>query len=224
MCVNFKKLNYVTIKDAYPIPRIDEIFTRLSHSKYFTKFDFRQAYYQIKMEETSIEKTAFCTTSGLYEFLRLPFGLSNAPKDFNRLMEQVFHEFKLFVEHFFDDATAHSMTIDEHLSHIKAVLQRLRQVNLKLNYNKCKFFETEIVLFGHIITQVIIKMYPLKLQTIKNWPYPKNTKELQRFLGLTGYYRRFIDHYSSITAPLYALLRKETTWYFGLELMKNLNF
>ena len=148
------------------------------------------------MHESSIEKTAFGTSTGLYEFVRLPFGLTNAPKDFNRLMEEVFHESKNFVEHFFDDATSHSMSLDTSLSQIKNILQKLRKVNLKLNYSKCKFFETEISLFGHTITQAIIKMYSDKLQTIKTWPYPKNSKELQRFLGLTGYYRRFIDHYA----------------------------
>ena len=98
MCINFKKLNDITEKDAYPIPRIDDIFTRLRKSKYCTKLDFRQAYYQISMEESSIEKTAFSTSTRLFEFVRLPFGLTNAPKDFDRIMEEIFHDFKSFVD------------------------------------------------------------------------------------------------------------------------------
>ena len=224
MCINYKKLNNITKKDAYPIPRIDEIFTRFSKSKYFSKLDFRQAYYQIKMDTKSIEKTAFSTSDGLYEFIRLPFGLTNAPKDFNRLMENVFHDFKKFVEHFFDDATAHSSNIDIHLIQIKRILQKLREVNLKLNYDKCKFFQTEIKLFGHIISESVIRMNPDKLKVIRDWPVPTNTKNLSSFLGMTGYYRRYVDHFSSITASLNALLRKDTPWYFGVEQIKQFNF
>ena len=224
MCINYKKLNDITIKDAYPIPRIDDIFTRISKSKYYSKFDFRQAYYQIEMDENSINKTAFSTSNGHYEFLRLPFGLSNAPKDFNRLMEEVFYELRKFVEHFFDDATAHSITINEHLIHIRRILQRVRDVKLKLNYLKCKFFETEINLFGHVISQHIIKMNQNKLNVIRNWPIPKNTKQLSGFLGMTGYYRRYVEQFATITASLNALLKKDAPWYFGLEQIQQFNF
>ena len=145
------------------------------------------------MAENAIEKTAFTTQNGHYEFLRLPFGLSNAPADFNRIMNEIFHEFKAFEEHYFDDSTVHSINIDQHLIHLEAIFKKLRQVNLKLNFDKCLFIQTEIKLFGHIISDNLIKMDQKKIDLIKDWPIPTNTSELSRFLGFTGYYRNFID-------------------------------
>ena len=142
MCVDYKKLNSITIKDKYPIPRINNIFNNLEKSKIFSKLDFKQAYYQIPMASDAIEKTAFTTQNGHYEFLRLPFGLSNAPADFNRIMNEIFNEFKEFEEHYFDDSTVHSLDIDQHINHLELIFKKLRQVNL--NFDKCLFLQKEI--------------------------------------------------------------------------------
>ena len=215
MCVNYKKLNNVTVKDKYPIPRIHNIFDNLQKSTIFSKLDFKQAYYQILIKQEAIEKTAFSTHNGHFEFLRLPFGLSNAPADFNRIMNEIFNEFKVFEEHYFDDSTVHSTDTDLHLSHLESIFIKLRKVNLKLNINKCLFAQKEIKLFGHIIGQSIIKMDQTKIELIKNWPIPTNTSELSRYLGFTGYYRNFIDQYAAFTANLNQLLHKNVEWYFG---------
>ena len=224
MCIDYKKLNNITIKDKYPIPRINNIFDRLQKSSIFSKLDFKQAYYQIPMAENAIEKTAFTTQNGHYEFLRLPFGLTNAPADFNRIMNEIFHEFKAFEEHYFDDSTVHSINIDQHLIHLEAIFKKLRQVNLKLNFDKCLFIQTEIKLFGHIISENLIKMDQKKIDLIKDWPIPTNTSELSRFLGFTGYYRNFIDQYAAITANLTNLLHKDVEWFFGPIQLKTFEF
>ena len=179
------------------------------------------------MASDAIEKTAFTTQNGHYEFLRLPFGLSNAPADFNRIMNEIFNEFKEFEEHYFDDSTVHSLDIDQHINHLELIFKKLRQVNLKLNFDKCLFLQKEIKLFGHIIGNNCIKMDQKKIELIKNWPVPTNTSELARFLGFTGYYRNFIDQYAAITATLTQLLHKNIEWYFGpiqlttFEFLKN---
>ena len=215
MCINFKSLNRITTKDKFPIPRIDNIFFNLQKSNYFTKLDFKQAYYQIPLAPSAIAKTAFSTQTGHYEFVRLPFGLSNAPADFNRIMNEIFPEFRAFEEHYFDDSTVHSSTIEQHFKHLESIFIRLQEVNLKLNFEKCSFIQQEIKLFGHIVSKQFLKMDQAKIELIKNWPIPKNTSELSRFLGFTGYYRNYVDQYASITANLNQLLRKDAVWYFG---------
>ena len=215
MCVNYKPLNKLTVKDKYPIPRVDEIFVNLRKSKVYSKLDFLQAYYQVLLDPSSIEKTAFSTQSGHYEFLRLPFGLSNAPSDFNRIMEEVFREFHDIEENYFDDSTVHSPDNEQHLLDLERIFKRLREINLKLNFYKCLFFQTEIKLFGHIVGNSKLKMDENKIKLIKNWPIPTNTTELSRFLGFTGYYRIFIDQFAAITASLNQLLHKNVPWNFG---------
>lgn len=210
-CVDYRKLNSITQQDPFPLPRIDDIFDRLNGSKWFTAIDLKAGYWQIEMEETSIPKTAFSTPDGHYEFTRLPFGLKNAPAVFSRIMFQVLGNLP-FVEIYLDDITIHSKTIELHLQHIKAVFVRLREVSLKINIKKCKWFQPTIHLLGHILDGTTIKMDPAKISTISNWKAPENILQIQQFLGLCGYYRRFIKDFSKIAAPLFNLLKKQVTW------------
>ena len=215
-CVDYRKLNAITIADAFPLPRIDDIFDRLSGSKWFSTIDLKSGYWQVKMAEDSISKTAFSTPDGHYEFLRLPFGLKNAPAEFSRIMHQVFGDLK-FVQIYLDDLTIHSLTFEEHLEHLRIVFERILIVNLRLNLKKCEFFKKEIKLLGHIIGRDSLKMDPEKIRAIRELREPKNIKQVQQFLGLCGYYRRFIMSYAEIVAPLFALLRKETIWHWGAD-------
>jgi hypothetical protein len=129
------------------------------------------------MAPDAIEKTSFTAQNGHYEFQRLPFGLSNAPADYNRIMNEIFNEFKDFEEHYFDDSTVHTNDLDQHIDHLEAIFTKLRQVNLKLNFDKCLFVQKEIKLFGHLIGNNCIKMDHKKVELIKNWPVPTNTSE-----------------------------------------------
>ena len=210
-CVDYRKLNAITLQDPFPLPRIDDIFDRLNGSIWFSALDLKAGYWQIEMDEGHICKTAFSTPDGHYEFLRLPFGLKNAPAAFSRIMFQILGDLP-YVEIYLDDITIHSPTIEKHLEDIKEVLQRLKNVSLKINLSKCKWFKTSIQILGHIMNGDTIKMNPKKIELIENWKTPKSVLHIQQFLGLCGYYRRFIKDFSKIAAPMYNLIKKETEW------------
>ena len=157
MCVDYRKLNAVTKQVNWPLPIIQDIFDRLSGSKWFSALDLKSGYWQIEMSPESIEKTAFSTPDGHYEFLRLPFGLKNAPAEFSRIMHQVLGNLK-FVEIYLDDITIHSKTFDEHVSHIKIVFDKLREANLKINHEKCTWCAKSLRILGHVISEDTISM------------------------------------------------------------------
>ena len=163
------------------------------------------------MHPKSIALTAFSTPDGHFEFTRLPFGLKNAPADFSRIMYQILGQLP-FVKIYLDDVTIHSDTFENHLQHIDAVLQNLRIVNLKINGDKCKWFRKQLKLLGHIISGKAIEMDPTKLEAVRNMKPPTTVKQLQQFLGLCNYYRRFVRAYADITAPLNQLLKKANKW------------
>ena len=216
ICIDFRKLNEVTITEKWPLPNILDILDRLRDSCWFTVIDLKSGYWQVAMDESSISRTAFSTPDGHYEFLRLPFGLKNAPTDFSRIMKIVLGDLK-FVECYIDDITIHSKTFEEHIEHILAVFERLREANLRINFSKCKWCAKEVKILGHIISENIVKMDPEKIEAIVKRKRPRKVKELQEFLGLPNFYRRFIKGYSQIAHPLFHLLAKDVKFDWSPE-------
>lgn len=208
--VDFKRLNSVTIPDAYPIPDINSTLASLGECKYFTTLDLTSGFHQIRMRERDIEKTAFSTANGKYEFTRLPFGLKNAPSIFQRMINDVLKPLigiSCYV--YIDDIIILGKTKEEHLRNIEDVFALLHQANLKVNLEKSKFFRTRVEFLGHIVTGNGILPDPEKISAIKNIVAPVNLKELKSFLGLASYYRRFIQDFAKIAKPLTNLTRGE---------------
>jgi hypothetical protein len=190
MCVDYRPLNAVTIKNKYPLPRIDVLFDQLVGAKVFSKIDLRSGYHQIKIRASDIPKTAFSTRYGLYEFLVMSFGLTNAPTYFMYLMNSVFMpELDKFVVVFIDDILVYSKNEDEHTEHLHIVLQRLRDHRLYAKLSKCEFWLKEIKFLGHTISQDGISVDPEKVQEVMDWKPPTTVRQIQSFLGLAGYYR-----------------------------------
>ena len=217
MCIDYRALNRMTIKNRCPLPRIDDLLERLVGAKYFTVLDLRSGYHQIRIQPEDIEKTAFRTRYGHFEFKVLPFGLCNAPATFQTLMNSVFQDMiDESVLVYLDDIMIFSKTAEEHEKHVRQVLERLRQNKLYLNKKKCKFFQTEVDWLGHIVSGDGISVDQSKITAVKEWPVPKAPKLLMSFLGYAGYYRRFIEKYSHLAAPLTDLLRKCAEYVWGL--------
>ena len=207
MCVDYRALNKITIKNKYPLPRIDELLDRLVGSKYFSKIDLRSGYHQVRVNPIDIPKTAFNCRYGSFEFLVLPFGLCNAPSTFMTLMNNIFQPYlDEFVIVYLDDIMIFSKTLHEHKQHVRKVLQLLREHKLYAKKEKCELFVTSVSFLGHRISSEGISMESSKVQAIMEWPVPRNVNEIQQFLGLSGYYRKFIANFSGICAPISELL------------------
>ena len=208
-CVDYRKVNAATRQDAYPLPRIDATLDSLSGSVYFTTLDLASGYWQVELEETAKETTAFSTPDGHFEFNVMPFGLTNAPATFQRLMECVLaglttHECLIYL----DDIIIFSTSFPDHLARLRGVLSRLREAGLKLKPSKCHFARKEVHYLGHVVSAIGVKPNPSKTAAVSSYPPPTNVKELRQFLGLANYYRRFIKDYSRIAEPLHQLTRK----------------
>lgn len=203
LCIDYRKLNLQTIKDAYALPNLEETFSALSGSKWFSVLDLKSGYYQIEVDEADKHKTAFVCPLGFWEFNRMPQGVTNAPSTFQRLMERCMGDINLKeVLVFLDDLIVFSDSIEEHETRLLHVLSRLKEYGLKLSLEKCKFFQESVRYLGHIVSRNGVETDPQKIEALKTWPSPRNLKELRLFLGFAGYYRRFIQDFSKIVKPL----------------------
>ncbi|XP_031108696.1 uncharacterized protein LOC116013188 [Ipomoea triloba] len=210
-CIDYRALNNITIKNKFPIPMVEDLFSELEGSKYFTKMDLRAGYHQVRMKKGEEYKTAFRTHQGLYEFRVMPFGLTNAPATFQALMNHVFKPLlRKSVLVFFDDILVYSSDLGTHWSHLKEVLQLMRKHKLLAKLSKCSFAKKEVEYLGHIISEDGLHTDPSKLKAVAEWPKPVLVKGLRGFLGLTGYYRRFIKAYGIISRPLICMLKKNS--------------
>ncbi|GJY68903.1 putative reverse transcriptase domain-containing protein [Tanacetum coccineum] len=209
LCIDYRELNKITIRNRYPLPRIDDLFDQLQGAKHFSKIDLRSGYHQLRVKEQDISKTSFSTRYGHYEFLVMPFGLTNAPAVFMDLINRVFHEFlDKFVIVFIDDILVFSKSKEEHEEHLRTVLQILRQEKLYAKFSKCEFWLSKVAFLGHIVSTEGITMDPAKVEAITKWPRPTYVTEVRSFLGLAGYYRGFVEGSSRLALPLTKPMRK----------------
>ena len=207
-CIDLRKLNMRTIKDAYNLPRIDETLERLKGSCVFSSLDLKSGYWQVEIEEESKQYTAFTLGPlGFYECNRMPFGATNAPATFQRLMESCLGDLNLnWCIIYLDDVVVYAPTVEEHLKRLKGVFQKLKDAGLKLKPSKCELFKKSISYLGHVVSEDGIHTDPKKIETVKNWKRPHNVHTVRKFLGFVNYYRKFIKDYSKIARPLYDLV------------------
>nr|ADB85355.1 putative retrotransposon protein [Phyllostachys edulis] len=215
MCIDYRSLNEVAIKNKYPLPRIDHLFDQVKGAGVFSKNDLRSGYHQLKICPNDISKTAFSMRYGHYEFLLMSFGLTNAPAYFMSMMDKVFMEYlDKFVVVFIDDILVYSKSEEEHAEHLRLILEKLREHQLYAKFSKCDFWKKEVDFLGHVMTAAGVAVDPGKEKAILHWEQPKTVTQICNFLGLAGYYRRFIEGFSTIAKPLTQLLKKEKkfTW------------
>jgi len=216
MVIDYRRLNEKTVGDAYPLPNIIEILDQLGAAKYFSVFDLASGFHQIPVEPADAHKTAFSTPFGHYQFTRMPFGLKNAPATFQRLMDHVLAGLQgaeLFV--YLDDIIIYARSLREHEIKYQKLIARLRAANLKLQPDKCEFLRKEITYLGHIIGEDGVRPDPKKLEAVRDFTRPTNPKQIKQFLGLTGYYRRFIPGFAKTAKPLTQLLKKDALFAWG---------
>ncbi|GJT91496.1 putative reverse transcriptase domain-containing protein [Tanacetum coccineum] len=202
MCIDYRELNKLTVKNRYPLPRIDDLFDQLQGSSVYSKIDLRSGYHQLRVREEDIPKTAFRTRYGHYEFQVMPFGLTNAPAIFMDLMNQVCKPYlDNFVIVFIDDILIYSNNKEEHEEHLKLILELLKK-ELYAKFSMCEFWIPKVQFLGHVIDSKGIHVDPTKIESIKDWASPKTPTEIHQFLGLAGYYRRFIEGFSKIAKSM----------------------
>ena len=209
-CVDYRRLNSVSRDDAYPMPRIDDLIDRLGGAKFITTLDLTRGYWQVPVSDADREKTAFATPFGLYQFRVMPFGLKGAPATFQRMMDRVLHGMGEFAAAYLDDIVIHSSSWEEHLAHLRAVFERLRATGLTAKPRKCQFAMAQCVYLGHVVGNGLICPEQSKVEAVKAFPVPETKKQVRSFLGLTGYYRKFIPNYAQIATPLTDLTRKNS--------------
>ncbi|GJT18998.1 putative reverse transcriptase domain-containing protein [Tanacetum coccineum] len=216
MCIDYQELNKLTIKNRYPLPRIDDLFDQLQGSRYFLKIGLRSGYHQLRVREEDIPKTAFRTRYGHFEFTVMSFGLTNTPAVFMDLMNRVCKPYlDKFVIVFIEDILIYSKSKEEHEVHLKLILELLKKEKLFEKFSKCKFWLQEVRFLGHVVNSKGIHVDPSKIKAVKNWKPPKTPTEIRSFLGLAGYYRRFIANFSRIAKPLTLLTQKNKKFEWG---------
>ncbi|KAL0537637.1 hypothetical protein IC582_026620 [Cucumis melo] len=209
LCINYRELNKVTVKNKYPLPRIDDLFDQLQGATVFSKIDLRSGYHQLRIKDGDVPKTAFRSRYGHYEFIVMSFRLTNAPAVFMDLMNRVFREFlDTFVIVFIDDILIYSKTEAEHEEHLRIVLQTLRDNKLYAKFSKCEFWLKQVSFLGHVVSKAGVSVDPAKIEAVTGWTRPSTVSEVRSFLGLAGYYRRFVENISHIATPLTQLTRK----------------
>ena len=213
LCIDYRGINNVTVKDKYPLPRIDELLDQLHGASWFSKIDLASGYHQIPISESDIMKTAFRTRYGHYEFVVMPFGLTNAPAAFMRLMNDIFRDYlDKFVIIFIDDILIYSKSKEEHAEHLQKVLERLRSHKLFAKFSKCSFWKREIGFLGHRVSEKGVAVDPEKVKVVKDWPRPTSATEVRSFLGLAGYYRNFMRNFFIMAKPLTRLTGKDISF------------
>src|SRR6266581_2846938 len=216
LCVDFRGLNKITKKDRYPLPRISDLLDAPSHAKIYTKLDLQHAYHLVRIAAGDEWKTSFCMRYGSYEWLVMPFSLTNAPVAFQRFFNTIFAnllDVSLVV--YLDDILTYSKDLASHQEHVREVLRRLRKHGLYANPKKCKFHTDTTEYLGYILSLAGLTMSTEKVKAIQDWPEPRKVKDVQSFLGFANFYRRFIHKYSDIVVPLTRLTRKGTPWVFS---------
>jgi hypothetical protein len=224
ICVDYRELNKKTVKDAYPLPLPDEIQERLQGDSVFSTLDLRSGYWQLPVALEDQHKTAFCPGHdfGLFEFRRMPFGLTGAPASFQKMMNEVFRDLH-FVCVYLDDILIHSKSEEEHVEHVRMVLQRLKDTGMTVRGSKCVFGKHEVRYLGHIYSRDGVKPEPEKISAVFAWQVAKNGLDVQKFTGLTNYYRRFVPGYADIAAPLHRLTQKKEAFVWNSEAEKAFN-
>jgi len=220
LCVDYRQLNKLTIKNKYPLPRIDDLLDQLRGAGVFSKIDLRSGYHQILVKPKDIQKTAFRSRYGHYEYVVMPFGVTNAPAIFMDYMNRIFRPWlDKFVVVFIDDILIYSRSRDEHAEHLRVVLDILREHQLYGKLSKCEFWLKEVQFLGHVISAQGIAIDPAKIETVMNWERPQTVSEVRSFLGLAGYYRRFVEGLSKLVSPITQLNRKDQSfsWTEGCE-------
>lgn len=212
LCIDYRKLNSVTVKENQPLPRIDDQIDNLQGGNYFTSLDLRSGYHQVPMEETSKRYTAFVTPEGHYEYNRVPFGPSNAPRVFQRLMTRLLRPLRGNSALYLDDVLLYAQTVDDALKSLREALEIFRQEGLTLNFKKCYFLQTSITYLGFEIKQGTVRPGTDKIKSVEQFPTPTNVHQIRQFLGLTGYFRHFIENYALIAKPLTTLTKKNVSW------------
>ncbi|GBL93118.1 Retrovirus-related Pol polyprotein from transposon 297 [Araneus ventricosus] len=223
-CVDYRKLNEITKKDSYPLPRIDDTLDALNGSQWVTTLDLKSGYWQVEVRPEDREKTAFTSGQGLWQFKVMTFGLCNAPETFERLMETVLR--RLSSEAclvYLDDIIIVGRTFEEHLNNLRKVFQKRQKANVKLSPKKCRFFQKEVIYLGHVISAEGVKTDPGKIKAVVDWPRPETVHDLRSFLGLCTYYRRFVKQFSTIARPLHKLTEAKSNFNWTEECEKSFN-
>ncbi|KAF8054126.1 hypothetical protein N665_1346s0001 [Sinapis alba] len=218
MCVDCRAINNITIKYRHPIPRLDDMLDELSGATIFSKIDLKSGYHQVRMKEGDEWKTAFKTKRGLYEWLVMPFGLTNGPSTFMRLMNHVLRAYICkFVVVYFDDILIYSTSLEDHLEHLEKVLKTLRQEHLYANLKKCTFCTDQLVFLGFVVSSQGLKVDEEKIKAVQDWPTPTTIGHVRSFHGLASFYRRFVKDFSTLSAPLTSVIKKDVVFKWGTE-------
>lgn len=224
MVIDYRKLNENTIDDKYPLPNISDILDKLGKCNYFSTLDLANGFHQIEMRQEDIPKTAFSTDTGHYEFRRMPFGLKNAPSTFQRVMNNILRGLQNEIcAVYLDDIIIFSTSLQEHIERLRTIFQRLRDSNFKVQLDKSEFLKQNVDYLGHVITPDGIKPNPDKIAAVKNFPIPRTSTEIKSFLGLAGYYRKFIKDFAKISKPLTQCLKKDTKIVHTPEFIESFN-